>query len=118
MFKRYDVPTEIKDFLPFAKKTEGLSGADVEMIVLAAFRFASGKTVDATSLNRAIGDFIPSASQSAIDYMTMVGLLECSSRLLLPPNTKEIVQGIAERKLIENLDYFLAQVKARKIIDF
>jgi SpoVK/Ycf46/Vps4 family AAA+-type ATPase len=117
MFKRYDIPTNIKEFMPFAKKTDGLSGADVEAVVLTAFRFSSGKVVDDSSLNRAIDDFIPSASQSAIDYMTMVGLLECSSKLLLPPNIKKIVQGIAERKLIENLDYFLAQVKARKIID-
>ncbi|MDP2933317.1 MAG: ATP-binding protein, partial [bacterium] len=117
MFKRYNIPTGIKNFLPFAQKTDGLSGADVEAIVLNAFRFASGETVDEASLNRAIEDFIPSASQAAIDFMTMVGLLECSSRLLLPPNTEKIVQGIAKRNLIENLENFMAQIKARKIIE-
>lgn len=117
MFKRHDIPTNIRDFLPFAQKTNGLSGADVEVIVLTAFKFSSGKIVDDSSLNQAIADLIPSASQAAIDYMTMAGLLECSSRILLPPNIKKIVEGIAERQLIENLDYFLAQIKARKIIN-
>src|SRR3989339_256054 len=117
MFKRYNIPTDIKNFATFAKKTDGLSGADVEAIILAAFRFASGKIVDSNALNSAIDDFIPSASQSAIDFMTMVGLLECSSRLLLPPNVGQIVQGIAKRNLIEDLDGYLAQVRARKIVN-
>lgn len=116
MFKRYDIPTSIKDFKEFAKRTDGFSGADVEAIVLTAFRFA-GASVDASELNRAIDDFIPSASQVAIDSMTEAGLLECSSRLLLPPNTKSIVEGIMKRGLIENPDYFLAQIRARRIID-
>lgn len=116
MFKRYDITNEIKDFVPFAKKTDGFSGADVEAIVLKSFMFSNGKPVATEALNRAIDDFIPSASQAQIDFMTMAGLLECSSRELLPPNTKEIVNGIARRNLIENVDSFLAQVKARKII--
>ncbi len=116
MFRRYEIATDIKNFTPFAKKTDGLSGADVEAIILTAFRFASGKVVDEMALNRAIEDFIPSASQASIDFMTMVGLLECSSRLLLPPNVDQIVQGITERNLIENLDSYLVQIRARKIV--
>ncbi len=118
MFKRHKIPTNVAEFLPFAEKVNGLSGADVEMIVLNAFRFASGRTVDEALLHRAIDDFIPSASQSAIDYMTLVSLLECSSRSLLPSNVGDIVKGVAERKSVENLNEFLAQIKERKIIDF
>jgi len=117
MFKRYNIPTDIKDFMPFAKKTDGFSGADIEAIVLAAFRFADGQNVNTKTLNQAIDDFIPSASQAVIDFMTEVGLLECSSRQLLPPNVKDIVQGILQRGLIENTDAFLAQIRARKIAD-
>lgn len=116
MFRRHTIPTNIKNFSPFAERTVGFSGADAEAIVLTAFRFADGKIVDDKSLNSAIDDFIPSASQEAIDFMTMVGLLECSSRLLLPPNVKEIVKGIKDRNLVPDLEGYLAQIKARKII--
>ncbi|OGZ96694.1 MAG: hypothetical protein A3I44_00265 [Candidatus Sungbacteria bacterium RIFCSPLOWO2_02_FULL_51_17] len=120
MFKRYNIATSITDFAPYAGMVEGFSGADDEKITLNAFRFAfekGKKVVDDAILREAIEDFIPSASQAEIDRMTLYCLLECSSRRLLPPNTKEIVAGIKARNLVENLPFMLEQVKARNIAD-
>lgn len=120
MFKRYKIPTAISDFTEFAKLTDGLSGADIEKITLNAFKiaFKQGKeSVDAEDLKRAIADFIPSASQQEIDLMTLMGILESSSRELLPPHIKEIVEAIKKRSLVPNLDGILAEIKARKIVE-
>ena len=103
MFKRYKIPMSISNFRPFAQMTLGFSGADVEAITLKSFRFAGEqdkKKVDETALHEAIEDFIPSASQSEIDLMTLLAISESSSRRLLPVNTREIVQAIKIRNLV------------------
>lgn len=120
MFKRHGIKTDITDFFPYAALTAGLSGADIESIVLnanrVAFKAGSDK-VDDPSLKAAVADFIPSASQSEIDRMTLMGVLESSSRRLLPPNITEIIAGIRARKLVENLPDVLKQIKDRGIAD-
>ena len=77
----------------------------------------SGKSeVDETFLRQAIDDFIPSASQADIDLMTLLAILESSSRRLLPPNLKEIIQQIRVRNLLPNGPDLIRQVEARKIV--
>ena len=119
MFKRYKIPTVITDFAPYATLTNGLSGADIESIVLRAFRFA-GETqkdkVDAAALKEAIADFIPSASQAEIDFMTLLAISESSSRRLLPTDTKEIVKAIKRRGLVNGGSKLIAQIEARNIV--
>ena len=119
MFKKYKIATSLTDFRPYADATEGLSGADIRKIVLDAFKFASrqGKTeVDDESLQDAIADFIPSASQAEIDLMTLLAISESSSRRLLPANTKEIVADIKKRNIAFNCQEIIAQIEARNII--
>lgn len=119
-FKRHKISTTIKDFSDFARLTNGFSGADVvEKIVPTAYRFAfqkNKKTVDEESLRLAIEDFIPSASQGEIDRMTILSILECSSRRLLPPNIKEIVQQIKKRNLVLNIQELITQIEERHIV--
>lgn len=120
MFKRYKIPTEIKDFTLYANLSAGLSGADIEKISLNGYQRASMKGKDKVcddELREAISDFIPSASQRDIDMMTLCGILESSSRRLLPKHLKEILAGIIERRLVPNVDEFLNQLKERKIIE-
>ncbi len=119
MFRRHKVPTDIADFSGFAAATSGLSGADLEKVSLNAFGFADRngrKKVDAESLREAIRDFIPSASQAEIDAMTVAGLLECSSRRLLPPHIQEIIGAIRLRGLIPDFDGVLEQLRDRGIL--
>lgn len=120
MFERHKIPTSIKDFDVFAESTEGLSGADIEKVTLTAFRFAisskRGKEVDEEAFQEALEDFIPSASQAEIDQMTIVSLLECSSRRLLPTNVNEIVSQIARRGVVPNLEAVIQQLATRNIV--
>lgn len=119
MFRFLKVPTTIEDFTPFAEMTQGRSGADVKAIVQKADAFAGEKglaSVDAETLKEAVDDTIPSASQREIDFMTMVALLESSSRRLLPPHVREIVEGIRQRNLVEGLDEMLRQLHDRNIV--
>ncbi|MBI3269012.1 MAG: ATP-binding protein [Planctomycetes bacterium] len=119
LLRRHAIPTAIADLAAFAPSTAGLSGADLEKVCLSAYRFAreQGKSqVDEAVLATAIGDFIPSASQAEIDAMTLSGLLECSSRRLLPPNAEEIVAGICERALLLDMDDLVRRLTARNIV--
>ena len=119
MFRKYKIATSIIDFRPYADLTDGLSGADIRKIVLDSFKFSarqSKKEVDDASLREAISDFIPSASQSDIDIMTLMAVSESSSRRLLPPNTKEIVRQIQKRNLVPGGAELIAQIEARNII--
>lgn len=118
MFKRHKIPTDIKDFKSFAPLVSGFSGANIEKISLDSFKFAfaaKNRIVDEATLKSAIEDFIPSASQADIDRMTILSILECSSRRLLPPNIKEIILGIKKRNLIKNLPDILDQIRERNI---
>lgn len=118
-FRRHAIPTSLRDFASFARATEGLSGADLEKIVLSAYRFAregGREEVDEAALRAAIADFIPSASQAEIDAMTVAGLSECSSRRLLPADVTDIVRGIRDRELVPGLDDVLARLAARNIV--
>jgi ATP-dependent 26S proteasome regulatory subunit len=118
-FRRHDLPTDIVDWRPFARATGLFSGADLERLALSAYRIANERgatSVDATSLDLAIADFIPSASQAEIDAMTILGLGECSSRRLLPPNVDDIVTGIQLRGLVPDLEIILARLAARNVI--
>lgn len=103
MFKRHKIPNGINSFANFVQETEGLSGADIEKIVLNAYRFAvqnNKNTVDEIALAEAIEDFIPAADQTEIDKMTILAIKECSSRKLLPNNVEEVIDRIKSRALI------------------
>ena len=104
--KRYGFNTEVQDYQPYADKTEGFSGADLQLVLTTAYRFASLEAnhegdilIKKSHLDRALEDFIPtSRDQEAIDEMTLIALNECRSRRLLPPGHEQIRQGILERQ--------------------
>lgn len=120
MFRRHKIASDITDFTEAANATDGLSGADIEMIVLSAFRTATEsdkRVTDTASVLEAVRDFIPNARQADIDSMTIAGLRVCSSRRLLPPSINELVTKIVERGLVPNLDDVLADLQARGILE-
>jgi transitional endoplasmic reticulum ATPase len=105
LVKKHKLNTDITDFRPYAEKTEGFSGSDLELVLTTAYRFASleanydgSVVVHAQHLDKALEDFIPtSRDQKAIDRMTLIALNECRSKRLLPPGHEEIRQTILER---------------------
>ncbi len=119
MFKRYKIKTDIVDFDAFANSTASYSGANIESIVINANRLrniAKQEKVTAEMLQQAVDDKILSASQLEIDRMTLFGILESSSRRLLPKNIKELLRGIIERNLVPGLIDIVRLIQERKIV--
>ena len=120
MFRRHKISTTIDDFSIFAQLSDGLSGADIEKIVLSSYEFAfvaGKKEVDAEALKNSLADFIPSANQKEIDFMTLMAILESSSRKLLPKNIRQIIGEIEERNLVDNLPEIMERIKGQVLGD-
>lgn len=105
LVKRHGFRTEVTDFTPYAEKTEGFSGSDLELVLTTSFRFASLESnlngdvlIKKDHLDRALEDFIPtSRDQETIDEMTLIALNECRSKRLLPPGHEKIRESILAR---------------------
>jgi ATP-dependent 26S proteasome regulatory subunit len=100
--RKHRLVSSIKDFAPFAKRTPGFTGSDIELALTTAWRFAlrDGKTaLDDASLTAALEDLLPTArDQASIDRMTLLALDECRNRRLLPRNHDAIRKEIAARQ--------------------
>src|SRR5262249_29602413 len=85
LLKKHKLKSDITDFSPYAERTEGFSGSDLELVLTTAYRFASLEAnyegdviVKSAHMDRAMNDFIPtSRDQEAIDRMTLIALNEC-----------------------------------------
>ncbi len=101
VFRKHKLPTTIRDFKPFAARTDGYTGSDVELAATTAYRFALRDTAPAITdahLGAALDDLLPTArDQKAIDHMTILALDECRNKRLLPRNHEEIRRQIAAR---------------------
>jgi SpoVK/Ycf46/Vps4 family AAA+-type ATPase len=100
--KKHKLASAIKDFTPFAKRTPGFTGSDIELALTTAYRFALREGATAVTdahLTAALDDFIPeSRDQAAIDHMTVLALDECRNRRLLPSNAEAIRREIEARR--------------------
>ena len=101
LVKKHRMPTGITDWAPFAQRTEGYTGADIELTLTTAYRFAlrdGARELGAAHLNAALDDLLPAhQDQSTIDRMTLVALDECRNKRLLPPNHEQIRAQIEAR---------------------
>jgi SpoVK/Ycf46/Vps4 family AAA+-type ATPase len=99
--RKHGLASAIKDFTPFAQRTPGYTGSDIELAVTTAWRFAlqGGATaMTEAHLGAAIDDLIPTArDQRTIDRMTLIALDECRNKRLLPRNAEAIRQEIKAR---------------------
>jgi ATPase family associated with various cellular activities (AAA)/AAA+ lid domain len=100
--KKQKLPLAIADFSPFARRTPGFTGSDIELALTTAYRFAlrdGAPAVTDAHLTAALDDFIPeSRDQAAIDHMTLLALDECRNRRLLPANADSIRREIEARR--------------------
>lgn len=94
-FKQYpDMKTEITDWKPFVKDCKGWSGANIVELVrrahVRAYKTGHAK-ITATDVEWAKNDYMPRLTNNMeVARMTLLSILECSSRELLPPNWEEI----------------------------
>jgi SpoVK/Ycf46/Vps4 family AAA+-type ATPase len=100
--RKHKLKSAVSDYAPFAKRTAGFTGSDIELAVTTAWRFAlrDGKTaLDEATLTAALDDLLPTArDQRAIDRMTLLALDECRNKRLLPANADQIRKEIESRQ--------------------
>ena len=85
----------------FLKNASGLSGADVEAILVRArMKSALENSADLTAadLTAALADFIPPSYPTEIELQTLVAVLECTSKSLLPDRYRDLDRGEAIRR--------------------
>jgi ATP-dependent Zn protease len=96
------MPAAIADYRPFAARTAGFTGSDIELAVTTAWRFAlrdGATSLNDAHLTAALDDLIPGAKdQSTIDRMTLLALDETRNKRLLPRNHEAIRAEIAARR--------------------
>jgi transitional endoplasmic reticulum ATPase len=99
--RKHRLASAIQDYAPFAKRTAGYTGSDIELAVTTAYRFSlrdGAPALAATHLTAALDDLLPTArDQAAIDRMTLIALDECRNKRLLPRNAEAIRQEIEAR---------------------
>jgi SpoVK/Ycf46/Vps4 family AAA+-type ATPase len=99
--RKHKLPTSITDWTPFARRTEGYTGADIELALTTSYRFAlrdGDSSLTEKHLGAALDDLLPAArDHAAIDRMTLVALDECRNKRLLPPNHEAIRKQIESR---------------------
>ncbi len=82
------------DAIPDVAPERGLSGADIESILLGARRkalLAGQETITRQQLESAIEEFIPSAEGLEKEMQEIAAVLECTERHFLPPKWRERV---------------------------
>ena len=99
--RKHKLPSAITDFRPFAARTAGFTGSDIELAVTTAYRFSLRDKAPALAdahLHAALDDLLPTArSQETIDRMTLLALDECRNKRLLPKNHEAIRKEIEAR---------------------
>jgi len=91
MIEKYGFETDIKDFTPFAKKSDNYTGAEIETVVRKAYELANeddteGTVLTAKVLGEAIARCKPGTQQ--IEFMTTLAIEECDDIDLLPERYK------------------------------
>lgn len=91
-----------------AKATEGYSGAELELVLLAAADLAATEDRDCISqadLDQAVQDVIPSRDTRMLAYMELLAVFEASARRMLPDryrdmSTEQVQQELDELRVV------------------
>jgi AAA+ superfamily predicted ATPase len=93
---------EVEQF--FLKHAGGLSGADVEAVLMRARMksvLENETTVDLEDVQAALEDFVPPSYPTEIELQTLAAVLECTSKSLLPAKYRELDRGEVIRRTNE-----------------
>jgi len=90
--KKYNFDSVVTDYTPFALKTEGYTGAEIELVVRKAYELANedeheGNTLTGELIEQAIKRCRPNTQQ--VEFMTGLAVKECDDMDLLPDRYRE-----------------------------
>jgi len=87
LLKKNKIKHRINDYPAFGRNVDGMTGAEIEAVLLLATNFAEDdgrETISDADLLAAAADFIPSRDDAMMRYMELLAVFECSSRRMLP----------------------------------
>ena len=93
LLKKNKIKHRIQNYPAFALRTDGMTGAEIEAVLLIATNFAEDdgrNTISDSDLIAAAEDFIPSRDDAMMRYMELLAVFECSSRSMLPERYSEM----------------------------
>jgi len=93
LLRKNGIAHSIRRYDDLAVATDGMSGAEIEAILLTAIGIAEDarrKKVTEADVEAAIADYIPSRDTVMLDYMSILAVFECSSRRLLPQSYRDL----------------------------
>jgi len=88
----------------FLNHATGLSGADVEAVLMRARMksvLENETTVDLEDVKAALEDFVPPSYPTEIELQTLAAVLECTSKSLLPSKYRDLDRGEVIRRANE-----------------
>jgi SpoVK/Ycf46/Vps4 family AAA+-type ATPase len=88
----------------FLKHAAGLSGADVEAVLMRARMksvLENETIVDLEDVKSALEDFVPPSYPTEIELQTLAAVLECTSKSLLPAKYRDMDRGEVIRRANE-----------------
>lgn len=95
---------KLKAFEALSAMCDNMTGAEMEAILLSAINFADEEghvALTDEDIGAAIEDYIPSRDTVMMEYMSTLGVFECSSRKLLPPRYRDLDTEELNRRVRE-----------------
>ncbi len=104
LLRKNKIKHKLTAYETLAALCDGMTGAEMEAILLSAINFAEEdgrpQLTDA-DISAAIEDYIPSRDTVMMEYMSTLGVFECSSRKLLPPRYRDVDTEELNRRVRE-----------------
>jgi transitional endoplasmic reticulum ATPase len=93
LIKKNKIKAKVSDYSGLATAVEGMTGAEIEAVLLGAVGFAElrgATTITDQDVLDASADFIPSRDDAMMRYMELLAVFECSSRRMLPERYRDM----------------------------
>jgi|DewCreStandDraft_3_1066083.scaffolds.fasta_scaffold00088_23 SpoVK/Ycf46/Vps4 family AAA+-type ATPase len=104
MLRKNKIRHAIEDWSPITRHPQELSGADIESLLIRARRLARQAQRDLVlpeDLERVAQEFIPARDELALEYQTLVAILEATSREMIPPKYRHLSPAEISRRVEE-----------------
>ncbi len=119
-FKQYpEMKSKIKNWTPYANQCEGYSGAQMVEVIRRGWERANDMgrhSIENEDMTWAYHDYQPQIQQNSdIERMTLLSLMECSSRDLRPENWKKVIKDLFPRESAKIVRLLEKGVRDKKV---
>jgi len=104
MVRKNKIKHSISDWSPITQHSLELSGADIESMLIRARRIArqsKREEITQEDIERVAREFVPARDELALEYQTLVAILEATSREMIPPKYRHLSPADLSRRIEE-----------------